>query len=454
MASPTATRLKLVLGATPSKSPDDRAHVEIYRPFFLAGILSVLTAGCALGAIALLGIALQGSYIANTWTPYVLAHANSQLYGWVGFFVMGFALQNHAPSEGKKALFLSLAKWSLGLMAVGVGLRFAAEPLVAVQREVWLPIGVFSCLLQVVAIGLFMLNTTVTRYRTGEALTWPTKFVYTALLWWLAVAVAEPIYFVASHAPERMQGIMFVAEWFPPYREAQFLGFVAQMIFGVAFVRMHTCFGAKKASRTQGNLGFWLWNVGLAARMVGWLIYFRAGLVPGSGTVYFLGGLLLLIGGVVLVANTRMFEALEGSYRSHKFIRAAMGWLVFAGLLMLFEPIHLAAIGAPFSHEYTGAVRHAVTVGFISQMILGVGLHMVSRMNGVDETTANPLWTVWVLLNVGNALRVGLEIATSYTPVAFLPMGVTGFIELTALCIWAAAMVRPMILSRKLRYAR
>ncbi|HLK15996.1 MAG TPA: hypothetical protein VKT78_14415, partial [Fimbriimonadaceae bacterium] len=236
----------------PAPDPDGRASVEIYRPFFLAGILSVLTAGCTLGAVALLGIAQQGSYIASVWTPYVIAHANSQLYGWVGFFIMGFALQQHAPSQSKLRLFYRLAFWSLGLMAVGIGLRFAAEPLVQANRAVWLPVGVGSCVLQLVAVLLFMTNTQVTRYRTGQPLTWQTRFVFGSLGWLLLVALAEPFVFANAHQADPLASIQFVAEYFTPYRDAQFLGSVTCMIFGVGLVKMNSCFGARPAREDLG----------------------------------------------------------------------------------------------------------------------------------------------------------------------------------------------------------
>ena len=116
----------------------------------------MLTAGCLPGAVALFGIAQQASYTASAWTPYVLAHANSQLYGWVGFFIMGFSLQQHAPSIERAALFHRLAYVSLGLMGAGIALRFVAEPLTAVDRDVWLPVGVLSGLLQLAAVALFI----------------------------------------------------------------------------------------------------------------------------------------------------------------------------------------------------------------------------------------------------------------------------------------------------------
>ena len=440
----------LRMSAKPAQT-DGRASTRIYRPFFIAGILTVLTAGCTLGAIALLGIALKGSYIAAGWTPYVLAHANSQLYGWVGFFIMGFALQQHAPRMSKVALFHRLAYASLALMAVGIGLRFAAEPLADVQPNVWIPVGVFSCLLQLAAVILFNVNTAVTRFRpesgpgesTGRSLPWQTKLVFASLFWWTVVAVCEPFYFYLNHT----RGVMFVAEWFPPLREAQFAGFVVMMIFGVAFVKMNSCFGAKPALQLHGEVGFVLWNVGLVARMVGWITYFQSGMATNSSWLYNLGGVLMAASAVLLVLATRLFERTEFSIPAHKFVRGAMAWLLIAGALLLFEPLHLRLVGSPFSHAYLGAVRHALTVGFISQMILGVGMHVVSNMN--DLVDRPQLWSVFWLLNIGNLLRVSFEIATDYAPNAFLPMGATGFIELAALSIWAWHVGRPLV-ARKL----
>jgi hypothetical protein len=422
----------------------------VFRPFFIAGILSVLTAGCALGAIALFGIAQQGSYTASAWTPYVLAHANSQLYGWVGFFVIGFSLQHHAPNRHQERLFRALAVWTLGLMAAGIGLRFVAEPMVQVERELWTPVGVFSGVLQLAAVMLFNVNIALTRQRTGGSLPWQSAFIFTSLLWWLVVATLEPFYFARSHAPD---GIMFVAEFFPPYREAQFLGFVAMMIFGVALAKMHEGFGTGEPNRRLGMLGYLVWNAGLLARMGGWIYTFRHGMAPGSGWIYIGGGFLLCLGALLLASSSRIFEKLAFHVSSHKFIRASFAWLLVAGVLMLLEPVHLSLIGQPFSHAYIGAIRHAATVGFISQMILGIGLRVAYRMSEANDDVTPELWTAFVLLNAGNAGRVALEIATDYTPSAFAPMGATGFIELVGLAIWGTTMLGTLIRSRRLAYA-
>lgn len=442
-----------VLPSTVAPSPDDRASTQIYRPFFLAGILTVLTAGCLLGAVALFGIAQQASYTASAWTPYILAHANSQLFGWVGFFIMGFALQQHAPTVGRSALFHRLAYGSLGLMAAGIALRFVAEPMTAVDRDVWMPVGVLSGLLQFAAVMLFVVNTSTVRYRTKNALTWPTAFVFSSRFWLVVVAAAEPVVFALSHQADAQASVVFVAEWFTPLREAQFLGFVAMMIFGVALVKMSSCFGFRAADRGWGLAGLALWWAGLLARIVGWRMFYTADLLPDASRLFRLGGVLLALGALTIVVSLGIFERPKFTIRAHKFIRAAFAWLLVAGALLLVEPFHLSALHAPFSHAYTGAIRHAVTVGFISQMILGVGIHVIGRTHDLDDRSLSPLWAVFVLLNVGNAARVGLEIATDYRVEAFLPMGFTGFIELTALVLWAGAMVSPMLAAKRTKMA-
>lgn len=428
-----------------ARSVDPRVVTEIYRPFFLAGMLCVLTAGCTLGAIALVGVALNQGYGLPVWTPYVLAHANSQLYGWVGLFVIGFALQHHAPRQSRAGLFYRLANVSLGLMVAGVALRFVAEPLLSVNRPMGLGLGVLSGVFQVLAITAFIANTSLTRFSTGAGLPWQSRFVFASLAWWIAVAIAEPVFFWRSHGLDSAANLRFVAEWFGPYREAQFLGFVPLMIFGVALDKMHVGFGAKPPLVSFGKAGFMLWNLGLVMHMAGWVVALRSGF--HSTSLYALGSGILLIGGVALVTATRMLERLTEAISAQKFIRAAFVWFLIAGAMLAAEPFVLAYAGVSFSHAYTGAVRHALTVGFISQMIMGVGIVVTSRMNDLPYGTEPVLLLPFLLLNVGNALRVGLEAATVFTDRAFLPMGATGVFELTALAIWVATLVR-LILRR------
>ena len=64
----------------------------IHRPFFLAGIATVLTLGCVWGAINLLTIGVKETFSAVNYS-WILAHGHAMVFGFVGFFIMGFAYQ-------------------------------------------------------------------------------------------------------------------------------------------------------------------------------------------------------------------------------------------------------------------------------------------------------------------------------------------------------------------------
>ncbi len=426
-----------------ANGPEDPAEVAIYRPFFGIAILTVVTAGCLLGAIALLGVARGNSYVMPEWAPYIAAHANSQLYGWVGFFVIGFALQQHAPANRHVALFYRLAYFSLGAMALGMVLRFFSEASMQTSRHVAYPVGMASTVLQLLAVVAFLVNTSVTRARRHGRLGWQSSFVFASLGWLVIIAAVEPFWFAGTHRANVQESIAFVAQWSASYRESQFLGFVASMIFGVSLVKLSGCLGLAPAIRSWGLAGFGLWTGGLLVRVA-----------VHSETAFRLGGLGLCLGAACVVHSSRIFEPKENPDRSIKYVRAAFGWLLVAGLMIVLEPIHLSNIRAESSHAYTGAIRHALTVGFISQMILGIGMHVVAKLHSLPARLLPPMWITLVLLNIGNMGRVGLEVASDYTPMAFRFIGFTGFIEWLAILVWAAHMAKLLRFSQPLRISQ
>src|SRR5262249_54573476 len=119
------------------------------------------------------------------------------------------------------------------------------------------------------------------------------------------------------------------------------------------------------------------------------------------------------------------------------------GWLGLSLLMLLFLPVYQALLGVSFSHAYYGAIRHAVTVGFISQMIVGMS-SLVVPLTPRDAT----LRPTFVLLNLGCALRVGLQICTDWSHVAFRLIGVSGVLELLALLAWAVVLSKGLLGAR------
>lgn len=85
-------------------------------------------------------------------------------------------------------------------------------------------------------------------------------------------------------------------------------------------------------------------------------------------------------------------------------------------------------------------------------MILGVSSRVVPILAGVDSTKVSSLWGPFILFNVGNAGRVVLEILTDFAPrPAYSLLGLTGFIEITALFWWGIELWHTMNLSRTQR---
>ena len=87
--------------------------------------------------------------------------------------------------------------------------------------------------------------------------------------------------------------------------------------------------------------------------------------------------MLLALGCAVVVLPWRLWRRPPRNERSARFVRLAYAWLGLSLLMLLFLPVYQVLSGLPFSHAYYGAIRHAVTVGFVSQMIVGVSTLVV-----------------------------------------------------------------------------
>jgi hypothetical protein len=134
--------------------------------------------------------------------------------------------------------------------------------------------------------------------------------------------------------------------------------------------------------------------------------------------------------------------------RSLKFVRAAHIWFIAATAMLVLTPFYnfgiyvpLTGSHVPFSHAFFGAYRHALTVGFIMMMIVGVSSKVVPTLSGIEVKRTNSLWPTFVLLNAGNLIRVSFQIATDFSPAAYPIMGVSGFLEVIGLTLWGYELV-------------
>src|SRR3972149_4644120 len=133
--------------------------------------------------------------------------------------------------------------------------------------------------------------------------------------------------------------------------------------------------------------------------------------------------LLMACSVTVLVLGWGLFSRPLESDRSLKFLRAAYLWLFVSLAMLVLLPAYQygllpwlapesAAAQIGFPHAYYGAIRHAITVGFLSLMIAGMAAKVVPTLGGIDVHALRGLWLPFVLVNLGCALRVTMQALT------------------------------------------
>jgi hypothetical protein len=427
----------------------------IYRPFFMAGMATLLTLGCMWGAINLLTIGLSQNFsaIKYSWT---LAHGHAMVTGFVGFFIMGFAYQAFPRFKHTNLWNPKLAFSSLPLMAGGIILQTAAH--MSVPSRVSLPLEIVAASIQLAAVIIFALAIVKTARQAKKPEVYD-RFVYAALAWFVVAAIANPIIFNLFEFPGSREQLLFnLATFNIPYRDVQLVGVAVMMILGVSLRFLPHAYGLREPSQAWRNFLFW----GLNLALIFGATSFIAGMTYGNRRLVmlqWLSGIVLLIAAAGTPRQFRLFGSVPENERDRglKFIRAAYVWFIIATAMLVFVPIYNFAIympitgsHVPFSHAFFGAYRHSITVGFIMMMIVGVSSKVVPALSGVDVRRAASLWPTFLLLNAGNAMRVSFQIATDFTPSAYPIMGISGFIEVVGLTLWAYELMSNMRAGRKL----
>ena len=432
-----------------SRDPDLREESSrladvIYRPFFKAGIAVVLTLGSVWGSYLLLRIGLTGRFAAAGLHE-VNAHGHAQIFGWVGLFVMGFACQAFPRFKHASLAFPRLAWTSLGLMLVGLVGRSVGEPLAGSLPGAG-PVAVASAWLEVAAVGLFVGVILATWRAAGKGLAFYDYYILASLGWFAVQAVAEAVYLAATLAVAgRAELLALVATWQGAIRDAQIHGFALLMILGVSQRILHHFYGFPAPSRRLSMTALICLNLAVTGEIAGAVL--KRGASETWAGLWYASALLLTGSVVALLWNWRVFGRVAEADRSLKFLRAAYVWLLISlgmlALLPTYQFVLLArlapgseAAGLGFSHAYHGAIRHAITVGFISLMIVGVASRVVPTLNGVDYRRLTTLRVPFLLLNLGCALRVVAQSLTDFTPHAFPVAGLSGLPEVTGLALW------------------
>lgn len=419
----------------------------IYRRFFLAGIAIILTAGATWGALLLWKIAFVGDFTRSNSIHDVNAHGHAQIFGWVGLFIMGFAYQAFPRVWHSRLAAPRLAVLAFVLMIVGL-ITATVSMTLAQQWRLAVPMALLGGVLETVAVVIFVGQIAATFVRSGARLEPYVGFVLVALFWFVSMSAMSAWHGYTTMSATTTESLLsYVATYQAPLRDLQIHGLALFMILGVCQRMLPGLYNLPKIEDRRA----WQALAVLTAAVVGEVVLFVAYRWSGR---HALAGLLMipwlmLAGGVVMVAwPWRLWRPLPESDRSAKFIRTGYAWLAVSLVMLLLLPVHQYASGIRFSHAYYGAIRHAITVGFISLMIMGFAAKVVPTLNGVDTRRLSGLWGPFLLVNVGCFLRVSVQSLTDWHPLFFAFIGISGTLEVAGLAWWGAGLVRIMLRGR------
>lgn len=443
-------RIHLSLAATSAngRGEIDRVESTIYRRYFIAAIAVALTLGATWGAWLLWKIGLSGKFTGVTIHE-VNAHGEAQIFGWVGLFIVGFAYQVFPRLWRTRLAWPGMAIVTFALMMLGLVVRTIGMAAAGAGGAA-LFAAMIGGAMQIIATILFVTQILVTARHRDEAQGAPyVGFIVAALLFFVAQALLSVWHtYTTMTASSREELLGFVATWQAPLRDLQIHGMALLMIFGVSLRLLCPMYNLPPmpACRQWRTLAI------LVASVIAEIAIFLAYRFTSNHHV----AAMLLIPWLGLAGGAATFtlwlkpwrplrDVFGEVDRSAKFIRAAYGWLAISMIMLLLLPVYQIVSGIAFSHAYYGAIRHAITVGFISLMIMGMSAKVVPQFAGIsDAQFLSPLRGPFALINIGCFLRVSTQTLTDWHPAFFAIVGVSGILEVIALAWWGIGLIRLM----------
>lgn len=392
----------------------------LYKRFFRAGLLVLLFAGAGVGVYTFIISALRGTFVLMEMLPVVQAHANAQIFGWIGLFVMGFAVQGLPRFKYVELWRPGVANAAFILMVGGIALRMGG----AIPIEAAPHLAVAGGILQFVAVAFFVVVITTTLAKSPQRDAHD-RYIFTSLFAFLLAAALEPVLTAAvEFAPNMDIRLDRTATYFAPFRDLQFFMFAGMMVLGVGQRVLPTAFGFRSPGPQTIQIGWWVFLASFILDCGAWFQFRLSGLRDWV-IVSWIGTLGMFATALWIAFEMRGFSG-GGAGRSRKFILASFTWLLIATALWVTFPIHMAHMGGGFAHGAYGAVRHAFGAGFLSFMIVGISIKVVPVLRGFDPAAESPLVLPFWLLNAGLAIRVVAQTASDWAPEYTIPAAAGG----------------------------
>ena len=444
-------------------------------PYVWAAIITASVGGFGLGALLLLGAAL-GLPVQAWWLAGVQAHGHAQLVGWGGLMVLGVGLHFLPRLRGVALARPTWRPWALRLLASGLLLRILGQPGAALLASdhplyaplVWLGLGLSGLLELGGALATFVMMAEA--HRRGPPPDERPAFrqiqplltgAFLALLLGLALNALLGLEAALARRPVLTAHDLIVVD-------VLLVGFLVPISVAVSARFFPLYLGLRPASARGLRVTLGLLLAGVGGRVLAMSMPAVQAVADGLVALGLLGAIWSLfqrhpgLPGAPLPQPAPPYEwAPTGLVRrqppsagqarrpapaasaARLLLRSAYWWLLVGAVLALWRA--LAGVGG--WSPPPDAERHALGVGFVTLLIMGMGTLLLPGFLG----GAAPAWPVALTVGLGNlaaALRVGPVLlgwlAPGWLPgtLPHLMAGVAGLLGLVIIGLFAVVVAQ------------
>lgn len=403
---------------------------RLLMAYITTGLVFMLFPGTMLGVWNLLEISGRenAGLISSAWLQ---AHGHAQVFGWIGSFLLGIGLYSIPKLRGEATPAIRAAWVCWALWSLGVALRWSAS----VYLWAWRLLLPLSGVLELAAFLIFFRIISQHRPQNPakpglEPWVWA---VLTATVGFLAVVGTNVTgsFYVAL----RGDSPAFAHRFDQRYLALLGWGFLVPFVWGFSAKWLRVFLGLRTL-RTRLLIG------ALAVNGVGVILAISGGMRPA--TWFFVLGTALAIAAIRVFEPSDQPAKTKGVHASFPvFVRMAYGWLVVATFL------GVAASIWDTSGGIWGASRHALTVGFLSLMVLSMGQRILPAFAGMRLLWSTKLMlAASLLLSVGCTLRVSSEVLAyqGYAVWAWSVLPGSALLELAGLTAFAVNILGTFVL--------
>lgn len=408
---------------------------RVHHGFLLSALLITLSLGTGWGAWMLWSIGRRADFDAVRAAS-VTAHGEAQLWGFIALFILGIALRTVLQSVARHPLgpWICRALLALGLTGIAGGfVWFLAPGKLAV-------LGVAS------AASLFLM----------AAIYWILQLAMLLPKWsatWARAVMSSGLWLVA------WAGVTVYTRWLADgagpgaYTSSQRLLLIELAVFGFAMNSIYgfgqmLLPGLLRIGSPRGwaiELSHWAHNAGTLVVCLATAFGWPGATITAGCAMQAVGAALFAVGNRAFIGRRRNSQRPEqGSAALDFYPPLAFLWLVTSLVLMTGGFFYETVTGTPLPHAYMGAVRHALTVGFMMTLIMGVAQRLLPVLDRTVLAMPRLVLPILVLIATGNLLRVGFELAIVATPAGFSPMRYSAMFEWLALVLFTISCVATM----------